>query len=160
MSPTIVGLLALAIVALVVNRSVSLSRRRGPAPVEPGTDHSTAWLKQAGDAARDGREIADDLERQIHGFESSASVTSELRQRLDALTHHLAELATSAPTSMDVRVCRGVAVNSQALGTALRLDADLDAARGHVSVGRRELLDRHAQFVMALGDLERHVDLL
>ena len=154
----VVGLLALAIIVVVVARSVVLSRRRGPGPVELDSDRSTAWLQRAGDAVREGREIADDLETPIQGTE--VSVAPELQQRLDDLTHHLAELATSAPTSMYVRVCRGVAVSSQSLGSALGPNDGQGEMPGHVPVGRRELLDRHAQFVMALGDLERHVDLL
>ncbi|MFW2333736.1 hypothetical protein [Ilumatobacter sp.] len=160
MSPIVVGLLALAIVVVVVVRSVVSSRQRGPGSVELGSDRSTVWLKQAGDTARRGRELAADLERPIQCGGSSVAVAPELHQRIDALTHQLAELATSAPTSMDVRVCRGVAVSSQALGSALGSDDDPDEISGRRPVGRQELLDRYARFVMALGDLERHVELL
>lgn len=160
MSPTVVGLLALAIVVVVVVRSIILSKRRGPGSVDLGSDRSTAWLRQAGDTAREGRKLAADLERPVEGGVSAVAVAPELQQRLDALTHQLAELATSAPTSMDVRVCRGVAVNSQALGSALGSHGEPDALSGHGPVGRQELLDRYARFVMALGDLERHVELL
>lgn len=160
MIAVLVGLLALVIVAVVVVRSVVVANRRGGAALEHNGDPADAWLQNASETARQGRRLARDVEPVTQVAESAAVDSSDVRRRLEGFTRVLAELATTAPTSMDARVCRSLAVSSQSLGDALggagRDPDPVVPARE----ARAQLVDRYTEFVTALGDLERHVDLL
>jgi hypothetical protein len=119
-------------------------------------------LSEAGTVVRDGRQLASELEAPVAAFELDpmVHVPSELEQRVEALTRALAELTTTAPTRMDVRVCRGLSIRTRALGDAISAVDDSDAQLGRAPMDRRELAGRHAAFVAALSDLEAHVDLI
>ena len=74
----------------------------------------------------------------------------------------LAELAARAPTTMDNRVCRSVAVQSHGLSEALRArgcgsdNAIPNAERERLS----DLHDRFSEFNLAVSDFDRHIHLL
>lgn len=80
----------------------------------------------------------------------------------DLLTSRLAELAATAPTVMDVRVCRSAAIRSRALSEVLRTHLGRDPMRP--SNVRRAIPpvvnDRRHEFDVAMHDLADHVELL
>lgn len=78
---------------------------------------------------------------------------------LDGFATHLAELSAHAPTVMDTRVCRGVAVQSRSFSDAFRGQRD-DPAPPDARERARSLYDRRTEFEVALRDLAEHVELL
>ncbi len=160
--------LVAAAAALVVVAVVSSMRwfRRGGAPSGLRVVHAPAesWLAQARIVVAEGRCLARRLETVVEPATPAApsgSPATDPVGELDDLTHQLASLSASAPTEMDVRVCRSVAVRSCALSDALRERwDDVEVTSDQANENQRAIAGRHAELVIALRDLEQQVNLL
>lgn len=144
----IVGLIATTVFCVLIIWKI------GGKPAEGRVDRagSNEWLAAAGEAVADARQVAAEL---THiSSTSSATLSADTTGKLDRLTERLAELSTDAPTAMDTRVCRIVAVRSKALSNALRSSP---------SPGPRPFTLRpsqQAEFETAVRDFADHVELL
>ena len=112
-----------------------------------------------------GQQLVEHIEPMIEtesARRSTESVAGMPTSQLDAFTHNLAELAVSAPTTMDNRVCRSAAVKSYGLSEALRGDScGSDHASPNAERARLiDLQERLAEFRLALTDLAQHIHLL
>ena len=157
MEMTIGLVVAVAVVSVAV-WSFS-QRRRSALDARTSTlDASDPWFARASEVSRAGGRLVDEIEPIIQldpNKPSLGSVTNPTICRLDDFTHDLAELAASAPTKMDNRVCRSVAVQSHSLSEAL---SALQASSDKPSLS--DLSDRRDRLETALRDLEQHVRLL
>jgi hypothetical protein len=166
MTEVILGLGVVALIgAAVIHWSWKL--RRGSASSATTSTRAPAdpWLAQAAELAQTGRQLLEQIEPIVEtnsGLRSGESATGLPTRQLDDFTRSLAELAATAPTSMDNRVCRSVAVQSRGLSDALRArscgsdNASPNADRARVS----DLHDRFSEFSLALTDLEQHIHLI
>jgi hypothetical protein len=163
------ALLGLGVVALigaaVIGWSWNLRRESASGATTSTRDLADPWLARAAELTRAGRQLIEQIEPIVEtdsGLRSNESVAGLPTRQLDDFTHHLAELAATAPTSMDNRVCRSVAVQSHSLSEALRArscgsnTASPNAERARLS----DLHNRFSEFNLALSDLEQHVHLI
>lgn len=153
----VVGLLCAGLVGVTIGkgRRRSTGPSSGLAPAE-----KEAWLRSARTAAADGRRIASSLSDVPDDVALGALTDAELDTRigeLDLLGSQLTQVTCTAPTSMDVRVCRSVAVAATSLGDSFRSERDRRRGDGRV-VARYAL--RCADFRDAVRDLSNHADLL
>lgn len=165
-------LIALALIVGVVIVGRVIERRRAAPTAAIGRATSTAsgtammhpWLDRAGVAAQDGLSAVRDLDEV--GLRSPRTAANEpsflgVSSRLDGVTHRLAELVSTAPTTMDERVCRNAAVRTRVFADALRdQPADGAVATGGTVPRGAELADRRDECEHALTDLAQHVLLI
>jgi hypothetical protein len=166
MTEVILGLGVVALIgAAVIRWSWNLRRESAPSTRTSTRDLTDPWLTHAAELTRAGHQLVEQIEPIVEtgsGRESSESIAGFPTRQLDDFTHNLAELAASAPTTMDNRVCRSVAVQSRGLSEALRSggcgsDSSIpNAERERLS----RLHDRFSEFNLALSDLDRHIHLL
>lgn len=152
--------IALALVFVVVAAAVvALAWRLGSSsPSGVRDDVGDAWLAEVHELIPEGRRIVDRATQSQLADESVplCATAEELSGALDGLTQRLAELGPRAPTSMDARVCRSLAVRARALGNALDAVGTGHAGENPTST----LVLREKEFEVALSDLAEHVDLL
>ena len=117
------------------------------------------WFASADAAVAAGRRIAIKLEETSPT--GAATPSADTPDELDRFTTRVAELIASAPTAMDGRVCRNVAVRSSALSTALRSmqDKNRDSSPAHHRHTQRPI-HQQTEFETAIRDLADHVELL
>jgi hypothetical protein len=166
MTEVILGLGMVALIgAAVIRWSWNLRRGSASSATTSTRDLADPWLTRAAEMTRAGHQLVEQIEPIVgtgSGRESSESIAGLPTRQLDDFTHNLAELAASAPTAMDNRVCRSVAVQSHGLSEALRSrgcgsDSSIpNAERERLS----HLHDRFSEFNLALSDLDRHIHLL
>jgi hypothetical protein len=166
MTEVIIGLGVVALIgAAVIRWSWNLRRRSASSATTSTRDLADPWLAQAAELTRAGHQLVEQIEPIVEpdsGRGSSESIAGLPTRQLDDFTHNLAELAATAPTTMDNRVCRSVAVQSYGLSEALRAGAY--GSDNAVPNAERERLsnlhDRFSEFNLALSDLDRHIHLL
>ena len=124
-------------------------RRRDTRVMHRDPDH---WLAEAGTAVATARRIAAELP-DIQP--TTAAPSTDTTDELDRLTARMAELSANAPTTMDSRVCRNLAVRSKALSTAL---SSPQAPGRHPITPPSD--HQRTEFETAIGDLANHVELL
>jgi hypothetical protein len=166
MTEVILGLGVVALIgAAVIHWSWKLRRGSASSATNSTRGLTDPWFAQAAELTQTGRQLVEQIEPIVETdsrLRSSESVAELPTRQLDDFTHNLAELAAAAPTSMDNRVCRSVAVQSRGLSDALRArscgsaDASSNADRARLSA----LHDRFAEFSLALTDLEQHIHLI
>ncbi len=166
MTEVILGLGVVALIgAAVIHWSWKLRRGSASSATTSTRGLTDPWFAQAAELTRTGRQLVEQIEPIVETdsrLRSSESMADLPTRQLDEFTHNLAELAAAAPTSMDNRVCRSVAVQSRGLSDALRArscgsdDASPNADRARLS----DLHDRFAEFSLALTDLEQHIHLI
>jgi hypothetical protein len=166
MTEVILGLAVVALIGAAIIRWSWNRRRQSASTARTSTrDLADPWLTQAAELTRAGHQLVEQIEPIVEtgsDRESSESIAGFPTRQLDDFTHNLAELAASAPTTMDNRVCRSVAVQSHGLSEALRTSgcgsgsSIRNAERERLS----DLHDRFSEFNLALSDLDRHIHLL
>lgn len=159
-----VGVVALIAVAFI-RPSWIPGRPAAPSTTQPARDDADFWLARAAELTQTGHQLLGEIDPIVEAdsaCRSNESLSSLAAQHLDVFTHNLAELGASAPTSMDNRVCRGVAVKSLGLSEALRpRSCESDEPRPNADrKAASDLQDRFAEFSLALGDLTEHIHLL
>jgi hypothetical protein len=166
MTEVILGLGVVALIGTAVIRwSWNLRRESTPSARTSTRDLTDPWLTEAAELTRAGHQLVEQIEPIVEtgsGRESSESIAGFPTRQLDEFTHNLAELAATAPTAMDHRVCRSVGVQSHSLSEALRAHScGSDTASPNAE---RELLsdlhDRFSEFNLALSDWEQHIHLI
>lgn len=160
----VVGVVALLGAALIRPAWIP-GRREATNTTQPTRDDADFWLARAAELTQTGHQLLDEIDPIVEADSASRSndsLSSLAAQHLDVFTHNLAELGASAPTTMDNRVCRGVAVKSHGLSEALRPRSRESDAPGPTAdrEAASDLQDRFAEFSRALGDLAEHVHLL
>lgn len=156
-------LVAVVIAAAVVGAVAA--RRFGRSPSVGDERAVEPWLVEARSLVDEGRRVSDQVAGAV---EDGAIVTrpgidpADPSAALEALTQHLAEISAAAPTKMDVRVCRSLAVRSKLLSEVLRTRPEHDPTRPPSGRGAvpQVLDDRRHEFDVALRDLAEHVELL
>lgn len=154
----VVGLMVLGVVAIVRSRP----DRSGSGPV----GLHASWMGDAQAVAARGRRLGDALASAVERdrLDRSDEAGREFLRQLDDLTQDLTRLTTAAPSPMDERLCRAAAVRSRALRDTLGswVAADTSAGGGPAwrSGGGQEVLDRLAEFVLAVTDLDQHIRLI
>ena len=133
MTEVILAIGAVALIgAAVIGWSWNLRRESASSARTSTRDLADPWLTQAAELARAGHQLVEQIEPIVEidsGRRSSESIAGFPTRQLDDFTHNLAELAASAPTTMDNRVCRSVALQSHGLSEALRAGGcDSDSA--------------------------------
>jgi hypothetical protein len=162
-------ILVLGVVA-VVGAAILLwssNLRRGSASSATTSTRNLAdpWLAQAAELTRAGRQLVEHIKPIVEtdsGLRSSESVAGLPTRQLDDFTHNIAELAATAPTAIDNRVCRTVGVQSHGLSEALRAHGcGSDTASPSAERARlNDLHDRFSEFNLALSDFEQHIHLI
>lgn len=119
------------------------------------------WLAEVSAAVAEGRHLLQGLQPDHSTGNPEETGIEELVDPLNRLTRHLADLTSDAPTHMDTRVCRNLAVSSRALADSLSeaQEPRTDSLRT-VQEGSQAVFDRQRDFEVALGDMADHVDLL
>jgi len=151
-----VGLLVAGIVGVLIGRRrLSADHGAGPALVE-----RNAWLRSARAAAAEGRRVAalfDEVPDERAVDELPDDQLGDRIAELDLFGSQMTQVTCTAPTSMDVRVCRSVAVAATSLGDSLRTERDV--RRGDDCATAR-FATRRSGFRESVRDLTTHVDLL
>jgi hypothetical protein len=166
MTEVIIGLGVVALIgAAVIRWSWNLRRGSASSATDLTRDQVDPWLAHAAELTRAGHQLAEQIEPIVEtnsGRRSSEPVAGLPTRQLDDFTHNLAELAARAPTTMDNRVCRSVAVKSYGLSEALQAsscgsdNASPNAERARLT----DLHDRFSEFSLALSDWEQHIHLI
>lgn len=154
--------LALAL-AVVVGVLIGYLVRRAGTP-GPAIDDKESFMRSARQALAEGRRLVHDLEA-ISAVDWRAGVGVDDLQaligRVDVFGSHMTQVTCIAPTAMDVRVSRSVAVAATAVGDALRyerkarLEPDGAPRPSTADVGQRS-----QQLALAVSDLGHHVEFL
>lgn len=144
----IVGLVATTVFCVLIVWRIGAKPNAG----RVNRSGSDEWLTAAGTVVADARQVAAEL-AEISSTDS-ATLSADTTGELDRLTERLAELSASAPTAMDTRVCRSVAVRSKALSDALR--SPQPPGQSAFPLRPRQ----QAQFETAVRDFSDHVELL
>ena len=159
-------LVGVAVVVLVVLGVIGIVRSR---PDRSGTGSAAlhpAWMGEAQAVVARGHRLGDALGSAVAKgrLDTPDGAGGEFAAQIDDLTHDLTALTTAAPSPMDGRLCRAAAVRSQALSDALApwvtADTSADVRRTGRSGGQQDVLDRLAEYVLALTDLDQHLRLI
>lgn len=166
MTEVILVLGAVAVIgAAVILWSWNLRRGSASGATASTRDLAAPWLAQAAELARTGRQLVEHITPIVEtdsGLRSTEAAAGLPTRQLDDFTRNIAEMATTAPTTMDQRVCRSVGVQSHGLSEALRAHScGSDTASPNAE---RELLsdlhDHFSEFNLALSDFEQHIHLI
>lgn len=166
MTEVIFGLGVVALIgAAVIRWSWNLRRGSASSATTSTRDLADPWLAQAAELTRAGHQLVERIEPIVEtdsGRRRSESIAGLPIRQLDDFTHNLAELAARAPTTMDNRVCRSVAVQSHGLSEALRArGCGSDNAIPNAERERKsDLHDRFSEFNLAVSDFDHHIHLL
>ena len=162
--PTVLVLVALAVVAGATIALVGRNRAWNEAPIDTSED----WLDAARAALRDGDRLSTRVTASAERSPSDLpdSVLADTVSEIKDFNARIAALSATAPTAMDNRVCREVGVRAHALCDVYERQLRLREAPGAedrptpagdtLQDGRRRL----DEFEVALHDLETHVELL
>ena len=160
MTVVILALVIAALIGGVIGFSVRrLGSAGGPAIAEKDT-----YLQAARFALIDGRRIVQDLETisdrgRLGQFDTEA--LKSMMGRIDVFGSQMTQVTCLAPTSMDARVSRSVAVSATAVGDTLRTEREMrldpDRAPRRSAQGFSQ---RCSELGLAVRDLGNHVELL
>lgn len=148
----VIALLAIALVVMIV-----LTVVRRPSKRDVGIDRADTdpWFQNARSTVDRGRAMV----ARLSDVSTTDTVSEVTLDDLDQLATRLAQLAATAPTTMDHRVCRNAAIRCRTLMGVLRPDG-----RGAASPSPADVVpplrDHRAEFEAAIRDLADHVDLV
>ena len=119
------------------------------------------YLHSARHALVDARQLMLDLESIDGTAELDADELRSLTGRVDVFASQVTQVTCLAPTAMDGRVSRSVAVSARSVGDALRAERELRAnPRNSTHRSADAFVQRRAEFSLAVRDLANHVELL
>jgi hypothetical protein len=153
----VVALVAAAAVGLLIGFVVW----HGGSPAGSSIAEKDRYLQSARNALADARRLALDLEHVDRVAELDADDLRSLTTRIDVLSSQVTQVTCLAPTAMDGRVSRSVAVSARSISDVLRGERDSRAdPEGSVRRSADEFVQRRTEFSLAVRDLENHVELL
>ena len=150
------------VVAALVGGLVGYSVHRAGSATGPAIEDKDSFLRAAESALAGGRRIVRDLEAVPDSRGLALLDTEDLRRligRIDVFASQMSQVTCIAPTSMDARVSRAVAVAATAVDDSFRDERDVRLDPG----ARRPSAsfdDRRSAFAVAVSDLGNHVELL
>jgi len=153
----VVALVAAAVAGVVIGFNL---RDSGP-PAGSSIAEKDRYLQSARNALVDARRLVLDLERIDGTAELDADDLQSLTDSMDVFASQITQVTCLAPTAMDGRVSRSVAVSTLSVSDALRderearADPDGSAHRSADAFGQRR-----TEFSLAVRDLANHVELL
>lgn len=158
-----IGLILVGAVLIAVLIRVATSRPEWTPTLGEATAEKAAWLKRARTAGAEGQRVTlmfNDYDEILTFADLNDENIDEITIRLDLLTSHLSLVTSTAPTSMDVRVCRSVAISARALSDQFRGER---AARQSAPISpptTNSYSQQKVDFEYAVRDLMNHVELL
>lgn len=166
MTPAVSALLV--VLALVVGVMVIGFVGQNRTTTATPTDASESWLRAARAAVNDGCRISgritEEGDRSLPDL--SDAVIDDIVSDMKHFGERIAVVSASAPTAMDTRVCREVGVRAHSLANVyereLRLRNAFDAEPRSTLAGDtvHDPAGCLEEFIVALHDLEQHVELL
>ena len=151
----------LVVVIAIVGVVMGLSLRDSGPPAGSSIAEKDRFLQSARTALVDAQRLALDLERIDGPAELDADELRSLTGKIDMFTSQIAQVTCLAPTAMDGRVSRSVAVSSRSVSDALRNERE---SRSDPDCSARAPADAfvrgRTEFSHAIRDLANHVELL
>lgn len=155
---------ALVVAAVAAGAIVGYYLHRGTPAEGTSIGEEDQYLRAARNALAEGQQAVLDLEQLDEPVGLAALDTEDLRLtigRIDVFSSLMTQVTCLAPTSMDARVSRSVAVSATAIGDMLRDERERRwNPDGTVSPSARTFVQRRSELVLALQDLHNHVELL
>lgn len=149
------------VTAVVVGLMTGFFMRHGGPPAGSSIAEKDQYLQTARNALVDARRLALDLERIDGTAELDADDLQSLTGRVDVLSSQITQVTCLAPTAMDGRVSRSVAVSARSVSDALRDERDVRAdPDGSARRSADAFIQRRTEFSLAIRDLANHVELL
>lgn len=150
------------VVAAVLGVLVGYYVHRAGTATGSAIEDKDSFLLAARSALADGRRVVRDLEAVPDSRALGLVDAEQLRSltgRVDAFGSQMTQVTCLAPTSMDARVSRSVAVSATAVGDTLRSERDSrvdpEARRSPAAFDQRR-----SELALAVRDLSNHVELL
>jgi len=155
---------AALVVAAIAGGVIGFSLRRGGPPAGSPIAEKDRFLRAARNVLVDARRLVLDLEGIGGTTELTALDPDDLRSmigRIDVFSSQITHVTCLAPTSMDGRVSRSVAVSAVSVGDALRNERESrEDPEGTVRRSADAFVQRRSEFSLAVRDLGNHVELL
>ena len=149
------------VVAAVVGVVIGFNLRNSGSPAGSSIVEKDRYLQSARNALVDARRLALDLERIDGTAELDADDLQSLTGRIDVFSSQITQVTCLAPTAMDGRVSRSVAVSALSVSDALRDERDVRAdPDGSARRSADAFIQRRTEFSLAIRDLANHVELL
>lgn len=166
MTPAAIALVV--ILALVVGVMVIVFAGQNRTTTETRTDASEDWLRAARAVVHDGSRITGRIteEGERSPPDLPDGVIGDIVSDMQHFGKRIAVVSATAPTAMDTRVCREVGVRAHSLANVYERELRVRGAFGaepRSALAGDTVHDparRLEDFVVALHDLEEHVELL